>query len=148
MDKSVDIEFLEPTNYALLAVQGPKAEEALQELANINLQDLYFMTTSMAEVAGVPDCRITRCGYTGEDGFEVAIPGYRSTQVLTALKYSKTPVKMAGLGARDSLRLEAGLCLYGNDIDTTVTPIEAGLTWLVGKDLENCEGLKWKLTWS
>jgi aminomethyltransferase len=63
------------------------------------------MTTSAAEVAGVPDCRITRCGYTGEDGFEVSIPGYRSNQVIAQLnKHSKTAVKMAGLGARDSLR--------------------------------------------
>lgn len=90
------------------------------------------MTTTEAEIAGVKNCRITRCGYTGEDGFEISVPS-ESIEVVVEELLQEENVKLAGLGARDSLRLEAGLCLYGSDIDTTTTPIEAGLTWLVAK---------------
>lgn len=79
-------------------------------------------------------CRVTRCGYTGEDGVEISMPSGSTRQVAEALMASKaSSVKLAGLGARDSLRLEAGLCLYGSDIDTSTTPVEAGLSWLVGE---------------
>lgn len=92
------------------------------------------MQTAVAEIAGVPNCRVTRCGYTGEDGFEISIDAAKGDHVAEALLNTKSGcVKLAGLGARDSLRLEAGLCLYGSDIDTTTTPIEAALAWLVAK---------------
>jgi len=92
------------------------------------------MTSRPATICGVENCRITRCGYTGEDGVEISIPGDRTEEVAEALLAEESgEIKMAGLGARDSLRLEAGLCLYGNDIDESTTPIEAGLAWLIGK---------------
>ena len=78
------------------------------------------------------NCRITRCGYTGEDGVEISIPEAHASTVVTAILESKAGnAKLAGLGARDSLRLEVGLCLYGNDIDETTTPIEATLAWTI-----------------
>ncbi|VEN36320.1 unnamed protein product [Callosobruchus maculatus] len=138
----IKITFLEPKDRSLLALQGPKAAEALQKLTSTDLSSLYFMTSTVGDVAGVKDCRITRCGYTGEDGFEISIPAEASTKVANALLGSET-VKLAGLGARDSLRLEAGLCLYGNDITTETTPVEAALTWLVQKrrrELKNFPG--------
>lgn len=132
--KSVDVKLFEPLERALLAFQGPAAVKVLQELTKVNLNALFFMSTIEAEVAGVPDCRITRCGYTGEDGFEISIPAAKGSFVADALLDSKAGnVKLAGLGARDSLRLEAGLCLYGSDIDGEISPIEAGLAWLVAK---------------
>lgn len=133
-NKDVDVRFFDPLELALLALQGPGSQLALQSLTKVDLSKLYFMNTTIAEVAGVKECRVTRCGYTGEDGFEISIPAEKGSFVAEALLNAKTAtVKMAGLGARDSLRLEAGLCLYGSDIDTTTTPIEAGLTWLVAK---------------
>lgn len=132
--KNVDVKFFDPAERALLAFQGPAAMKVLQKLTTVNLSEQFFMTTTEAEVAGVKDCRITRCGYTGEDGFEISIPADKASFITEALLDSKTGnVKLAGLGARDSLRLEAGLCLYGSDIDETTTPIEAGLAWLVAK---------------
>jgi aminomethyltransferase len=134
--KSVAVRFFDPSERALLALQGPAAAASLQPLTKIDLSQLYFMTTSAAEIAGVKDCRVTRCGYTGEDGFEISIPAKQGAFIAEALleTNAKTAnVKLAGLGARDSLRLEAGMCLYGSDIDTTTTPVEAALAWLVGK---------------
>lgn len=132
--KDVTIEFLETSDRALLALQGPTAATALQELVNLPLNDFYFMQTTTTEIVGVSGCRVTRCGYTGEDGFEISIPAEKSIHVAEALLNTKFgDVKLAGLGARDSLRLEAGLCLYGSDIDTTTTPIEGALAWLVAK---------------
>lgn len=132
--KEVDVKFFDPMEKALLAFQGPAAAKVLQEMTKVNLSELYFMNTADADIIGIPDCRITRCGYTGEDGFEISIPADKATQVAEALLESKVGnVKLAGLGARDSLRLEAGLCLYGSDIDELTTPIEAGLAWLVAK---------------
>lgn len=132
--KDVNVKFFDPSERALLALQGPGAQSALQTLTKVDLSKLYFMTTTETEVAGVKDCRVTRCGYTGEDGFEISIPAESGSFIAEALLNAKTAnVKMAGLGARDSLRLEAGLCLYGSDIDTTTTPIEAALAWLVAK---------------
>ena len=90
------------------------------------MRTLPFMGSVVTSVAGIKDCRITRCGYTGEDGVEISIPDKDTATVVSALLESKSGnALMAGLGARDSLRLEAGLCLYGNDIDETTSPVEA-----------------------
>lgn len=82
-------------------------------------------------LGGIEGCRLTRCGYTGEDGFELSVPNDKAV-ALAELLLNDPSVKPAGLGARDSLRLEAGLCLYGHDIDGTTNPVEAGLTWTIG----------------
>ncbi|KAJ9578120.1 hypothetical protein L9F63_025021, partial [Diploptera punctata] len=112
----------------------PDMAKVLQPLTDVDLSELYFMDSTLATVAGVPRCRITRCGYTGEDGVEISLPADEAVKVVEMLLASEVaPVKPAGLGARDSLRLEAGLCLYGNDIDHTTTPVEAGLSWVVAK---------------
>lgn len=129
--KDVNVEFLDTSQRALIALQGPKAASVLQNLTDIPVADLMFMTSRLGKVAGVY-CRVTRCGYTGEDGVEISIPAAKAEEVTEALLQS-SDVKLAGLGARDSLRLEAGLCLYGNDIDDSVTPVEANLTWLIAK---------------
>ncbi|CAH0402525.1 unnamed protein product [Chilo suppressalis] len=129
--KDVEVEFWNVNQRALIAVQGPKAVSAVQTLTKIPLNDLTFMTSVEGFVVGA-ECRITRCGYTGEDGVEISIPALKADVVTNALLQNQD-VKLAGLGARDSLRLEAGLCLYGNDIDESVTPVEANLTWLVSK---------------
>lgn len=132
----VDIEFLNIDHQALIALQGPTAATELQKVCDTktDLSKLFFMTTTLANLNGINNCRVTRCGYTGEDGFEISVPGDDSQKLVDALlNTSQSTVKLAGLGARDSLRLEAGLCLYGQDIDETTTPIEAGLTWLIGK---------------
>ncbi|XP_022131095.2 aminomethyltransferase, mitochondrial [Pieris rapae] len=130
-NKDVSIHFFDVTQRGLIAVQGPKAVQNLQRLTDSPLENLYFMTSRLGSVAGV-DCRITRCGYTGEDGVEISVPAEKTETVTEALLQSDD-IKLAGLGARDSLRLEAGLCLYGNDIDEGVTPVEANLTWLIAK---------------
>ena len=118
-----------------MALQGPKAMEALQPLVGgVDLSKLYFGMFVKTDVNGSP-CFITRTGYTGEDGFEISMPVEDAVSLSGALLASGggDVVKWAGLGARDALRLEAGLCLYGNDLDETITPVEAGLTWTVGK---------------
>lgn len=115
---------------ALLALQGPKAATALRKL-NPEIAGLTFMTGMAAHIAGA-DCFITRSGYTGEDGFEISVPADKAVALARAL-LALTEVKPAGLGARDTLRLEAGLCLYGHDINETTTPVEAGLTWAIQK---------------
>lgn len=132
--KDVTLRFLEPDEQSLLALQGPGAAKALAPLLEgADLDKLYFMRTTAAKVAGVP-CRVTRCGYTGEDGVEISMASEHALQVAQALLDSKGgSVRLAGLGARDSLRLEAGLCLYGSDIDSSTSPVEAGLAWLVAK---------------
>jgi len=115
----------------LLAVQGPKANAAVAALASFPIDDLGYYRHTTGKVAGV-GCFISRTGYTGEDGFELYCRG-RDTQVLwdAMLKAGALPI---GLGARDSLRLEMGYALYGNDIDETITPLEAGLGWIVKLD--------------
>ena len=115
---------------ALLALQGPAAAGVLQRLAP-GIAGQGFMTGREVAVDGV-SCFVTRSGYTGEDGFEIAIPAEHASRVAQRL-LAEPEVKPIGLGARDSLRLEAGLCLYGHDIDTGTTPIEAGLNWVIGK---------------
>ncbi|TDP46114.1 glycine cleavage system aminomethyltransferase GcvT [Zavarzinia compransoris] len=115
---------------ALLALQGPKATEVMARLGPA-ANDLVFMTASPVAVAGI-DCLVSRSGYTGEDGFEISVPADRAVALARAL-LAEPEVSPIGLGARDSLRLEAGLCLYGHDIDTTTDPIEASLAWTVPK---------------
>ena len=116
--------------YALLALQGPQAVTALSRLAP-GVDKLVFMTGGRFDVAGC-DCFLTRSGYTGEDGFEISVHNDQADKLARAL-LAQPEVKPVGLGARNSLRLEAGLCLYGNDIDTTTTPIEASLNWAIQK---------------
>ncbi len=115
---------------ALLALQGPQAVTALQRLAP-GVEKLVFMTGGRFAVAGC-DCFLTRSGYTGEDGFEISVAAVQADKLARAL-LNQPEVKPIGLGARNSLRLEAGLCLYGNDIDTNTTPVEAGLNWAIQK---------------
>uniref|UniRef100_A0A182RG19 Aminomethyltransferase n=1 Tax=Anopheles funestus TaxID=62324 RepID=A0A182RG19_ANOFN len=132
--KDVSVEFLSSDDQSLLAVQGPNAVTTLQKLCHKDLSRLYFMNTTTDSIAGVDGCRITRCGYTGEDGVEISIPSSKAAHIATALLDPNVgKLKLAGLGARDSLRVEAGLCLYGNDIDESTTPVEANLLWLVAK---------------
>ncbi len=115
---------------ALLALQGPRAREVLTRVAPA-IGELHFMNVMQADVAGLP-CLVSCSGYTGEDGFEISI---HSEQVedLARLLLEQTDVLPIGLGARDSLRLETGLCLYGHELTTETTPIEAGLTWVISK---------------
>jgi aminomethyltransferase len=115
---------------ALLALQGPQAVDVLREF-NAGVDDLVFMTGAPLTLAGI-DCYVTRSGYTGEDGFEISVPGDQATVLARAL-LADDRTQPIGLGARNSLRLEAGLCLYGNDIDTQSSPIEAGLNWAIQK---------------
>jgi aminomethyltransferase len=115
---------------ALLALQGPKAVNALSRLVP-GVEKLVFMTGASLTWQGA-DLFITRSGYTGEDGFEISVHNDHVDAFARAL-LAQAEVKPIGLGARNSLRLEAGLCLYGNDIDTSTTPIEAGLNWAIQK---------------
>uniref|UniRef100_A0AAY4CLB3 Aminomethyltransferase n=1 Tax=Denticeps clupeoides TaxID=299321 RepID=A0AAY4CLB3_9TELE len=125
----VDVEFLEDS---LIALQGPSMVRVLQPGVCDDLGKLTFMTSVLTPVFGIAGCRVTRCGYTGEDGVEISVPS-KAVVSLTEKLLANSEVRLAGLGARDSLRLEAGLCLYGNDIDETTTPVEAGLVWTIGK---------------
>jgi aminomethyltransferase len=121
------------SRYALLSVQGPAALDALQPLTGVELASIKYYSFAHGEVANVR-ATISRTGYTGEDGFEIFVPPQSADRVWQAILTSgSTPaVVPAGLGARDTLRLEAGMRLYGNDIDDTTTPLEAGLGWTVG----------------
>ena len=133
---SVDVS----ARYALLAVQGPAALEAVQPLTGVNLQTLGYYSFAHGEVSGVR-ATVSRTGYTGEDGFEILLPSQSAETVWHAILHSGNAVGVvpAGLGARDTLRLEAGMRLYGHDIDETTTPLEAGLGWMVawGKGVFN-----------
>lgn len=118
--------------HALLALQGPAAVNVLARLSpETDFASWGFMTARTLLLAGV-ECFVTRSGYTGEDGFEISIPNSHAIKLAQAL-LAEPEVAPIGLGARDSLRLEAGLCLYGHDIDTTTSPVEAGLTWAISK---------------
>jgi aminomethyltransferase len=118
------------TDRALLALQGPKAAAALAKLS-AGADSMRFMDAGPRQVAGF-DCYVSRSGYTGEDGFEISVPSEQAEQ-LAKMLLADSDVMPIGLGARDSLRLEAGLCLYGHDIDETTTPVEAALEWSVQK---------------
>ena len=123
-----EIEVIE--DRALIALQGPLAEDALASL-NPAARDMKFMDSVMMELAGA-ECWVSRSGYTGEDGFEISVPNPFAVPLAKAL-WGHDAVEPIGLGARDSLRLEAGLCLYGHDIDETTSPVEAALEWAVQK---------------
>jgi len=132
LGKGMDVRLAYQADSQLLALQGDGAKNVMARLApGVNFNKMNFMTGLDATVAGIPDCRVTRCGYTGEDGFEIGVTGVDSLKLAKAL-LEQPEVKPAGLGARDSLRLEAGLCFYGNDIEENITPIEAGLGWTIG----------------
>ncbi len=115
---------------ALLALQGPEAAAVLAKFIPAAAA-MEFMTSREDSFDGVP-VRLFRSGYTGEDGYEISVPNARAEKVARAL-LAAPGVQPIGLGARDSLRLEAGLCLYGSDIDTATSPVEAGLSWVIGK---------------
>ncbi|XP_013657463.2 aminomethyltransferase, mitochondrial [Brassica napus] len=118
---------------SLLALQGPLAAPVLQHLTKEDLSKLYFGQFQILDING-STCFLTRTGYTGEDGFEISVPSEHAVDLAKAiLEKSEGKVRLTGLGARDSLRLEAGLCLYGNDMEQHITPVEAGLTWAIGK---------------
>ncbi|WP_017938858.1 glycine cleavage system aminomethyltransferase GcvT [Zestomonas thermotolerans] len=115
---------------ALLALQGPAAAEVLGRLAP-QAKQLTFMQFTTLELLGV-ECYVSRSGYTGEDGYEISVPVEQAEALARAL-LAEPEVQPIGLGARDSLRLEAGLCLYGHDMDSTITPVEASLAWAISK---------------
>ncbi len=123
-----DIEVLE--DHALLALQGPEARSVLARLAPESAE-MLFMTAANLEIDGV-DCFVTCSGYSGEDGFEISVANERAEQLARTL-LAQPEVEPAGLGARDSLRLEAGLCLYGHDLDAQTTPVESSLMWALSK---------------
>jgi aminomethyltransferase len=118
----------------LIALQGPKAASALAKLC-ADADGMRFMDAGPRRVLGF-DCFVSRSGYTGEDGFEISVPADRAETLVQAL-LENSDVLPIGLGARDSLRLEAGLCLYGHDIDTTTTPVEGALEWSIQKSRRN-----------
>jgi len=124
------VELLPSDDFALLALQGPEAAEVLASY-DPAISDMTFMDAAPAMIDGV-NVHLTRSGYTGEDGFELTIPVGEAERIWRLL-LEDPRVEPIGLGARDSLRLEAGLCLYGHDIDETTSPVEAGLTWSIQK---------------
>ena len=125
-------DIIELDDHALLALQGPEAVNVLTRLCpEVDFARWLFMTARDLTIDGMP-CFVTRSGYTGEDGFEISIEN-RYAEQLARLLLLQPEVEAIGLGARDSLRLEAGLCLYGNDIDTKTTPVEASLVWALSK---------------
>ena len=115
---------------ALLALQGPLAKDVLQPLTDVDLSAVQYYHFAMGRVSGAPNVYVSRTGYTGEDGFELYFHPSQATDVWSAL-VGDARVTPTGLGCRDSLRLEMGMALYGNDIDDTVTPLEANLGWIV-----------------
>ncbi|KAI5963103.1 GCV1 [Candida pseudojiufengensis] len=135
---SVDHNTFEGT---LLAIQGPKAQDLLQKFTNEDLSKIYFGQTKFINLSPISaTVHLARSGYTGEDGFELSIPSSNDQEVREALNFFNTLVeeypdiaKPIGLAARDSLRLEAGMCLYGHELEETITPVEASLSWLIPK---------------
>src|ERR1051325_10179013 len=121
------------SRYALLAVQGPRALEVIQPLTGVDLSSIKYYWFAHGEVAGVR-ATVSRTGYTGEDGFEIFVPPQSADKVWLAILEAGKPFEIVpcGLGARDTLRLEAGMRLHGNDIDETTTAVEADLNWIVG----------------
>ena len=128
ISQDFDIELEE--NKSLLAIQGPLSEDILSDI-NSNVKNMKFMDSIDISLAGI-DCSISRSGYTGEDGFEISVHNKNVLQLVEIL-FKKSELLPIGLGARDSLRLEAGLCLYGNDLTSAITPIEANLNWVIHK---------------
>lgn len=118
------------SDQALLALQGPKAAAVLGVLSQ-DCRDMRFLSMVETELQGVT-CIVNRCGYTGEDGFEISVPSDHAGKLAETLLRDRD-VELAGLGARDTLRLEAGLCLFGHDINPETTPVEADLSWVIAK---------------
>lgn len=123
--------------FGLLAIQGPKAQKVMAELTSHDLESMGYYTNAISKVGGV-ELLFSRTGYTGEDGFELYIPPQHCDTLWKAVTTAgqKNGMEFIGLGARDSLRLEMKMALYGNDIDQTTTPVEAGLSWIVDFDKE------------
>jgi aminomethyltransferase len=137
-DKPVEWEILD--GQGLIALQGPMSAEILSRVLDDkskgDLTSLYFGQCTFATIKGTDvEVLVSRAGYTGEDGFEISIPS-SATEAVTQflLDSAKDELRFAGLGARDTLRLEAGMCLYGHDLDDTTTPVEGALSWIIGKD--------------
>ena len=126
-----ECDVVEMDDHALLALQGPAAAAVMARLCPQYDEDWVFMTGRDVEIDGIA-CFATRSGYTGEDGFEISVEN-RDAERLARVLLAQPEVAPIGLGARDSLRLEAGLCLYGHDIDTATTPVEGGLAWAISK---------------
>ncbi|MEH0155720.1 glycine cleavage system aminomethyltransferase GcvT [Limibacter armeniacum] len=133
-------------NLSLFAVQGPKAFEALQSLTDVNLAEMGFYTFEIGTFAGLDNIVISATGYTGAGGFELYVPNDKAVEVWNKIFEAGKDwdIKPIGLAARDTLRLEMGYCLYGNDIDDTTSPLEAGLGWITKftKDFTNSEAIK------
>lgn len=131
---------------SLFAVQGPKATEALQSLTSLDLGEMEYYTFKKGVFAGVENVLVSATGYTGAGGFEIYVDNEHAKAVWNAIMKAGEPfgIKPIGLGARDTLRLEMGFCLYGNDIDDTTSPLEAGLGWVTKftKDFVNADNLK------
>ena len=131
--------------YSLLAIQGPKAVEAMQSLTSVDLSEIDFYTFKIADFAGIENVIISATGYTGSGGFEIYCKNNEVEQVWNNVFEAGKDfgIKPIGLAARDTLRLEMGYCLYGNDINDRTSPIEAGLSWITKftKDFVNCEAL-------
>lgn len=130
----------------LFAVQGPKATDVLQKLTKTDLRSIPYYHFAIGELAGVGDVMMSNTGYTGAGGFEIYVPNASARKVWDAIfEAGKSEnIQPIGLGARDTLRLEMGFCLYGNDIDDTTSPLEAGLGWVTKftKDFTNADNLK------
>ncbi|CAL2063366.1 glycine cleavage system aminomethyltransferase GcvT [Tenacibaculum sp. 190524A05c] len=133
-------------DWSLLAIQGPKAAEAMQSLTAVDLSAIKFYTFEITDFAGIPNVVVSATGYTGSGGFEVYVKNEDVEQLWKNVFEAGADwgIKPIGLAARDTLRLEMGYCLYGNDIDDTTSPIEAGLSWITKftKDFVNAEALK------
>jgi len=133
----------ESDDYSLLAVQGPNAISLLQTLTEIDLADIKYYSFTLGSMAGMNDVIISATGYTGAGGFELYVPNAVAETLWNAIMKAGSAFGLlpAGLGARDTLRLEMGMALYGNDIDDTTSPIEAGLSWITKftKDFVSCE---------
>jgi aminomethyltransferase len=125
-----NVRLLRADHRALIAVQGPLAAQVVGRHAR-DAAAMDFMSAHSTSFDGI-ECHISRSGYTGEDGYEISVRATRANAIMERLLDDQR-AKLAGLGARDSLRLEAGLCLYGHDIDTTTSPVEAGLTWSIAR---------------
>ena len=132
--------------YSLLAIQGPKAVEAMQSLTSVDLSAIKYYHFEVADFAGIDHVIISATGYTGSGGFEIYAKNDEIVQIWDKVFAAGEPygIKPIGLAARDTLRLEMGFCLYGNDIDDTTSPLEAGLGWITKftKDFTNSEALK------
>jgi len=133
-------------DYSLLAIQGPKAAEAMQSLTSVDLENMKYYTFEVADFAGIEHVIISATGYTGSGGFEIYCKNTEVEQVWNKVMEAGANygIKPIGLAARDTLRLEMGFCLYGNDINDTTSPIEAGLGWITKftKEFTNSENLK------